>query len=313
MNARTPDVRSRVLAVLVTFNPDVAHLRPTLSTIGAVIDVVVIDNSDEPSARSSVAALCNDEKATYQSLGGNAGIAAAQNAGIARARSRSFEYVLFLDDDSSMDGGAIPRLLEAADQARMDDPSVVGVGPRIVDARSKQTLAYAWIGNHIGLATMPEAGGPVDVAFLVSSGSLISLAAFDTYGPFRADYFIDQVDKEWGLRVGSSGGRMLVISDEILLHSLGDEARVTRGGKRVTFSHDSPVRHYYLTRNAIHMLRDTKLPFLRRLHLVRLLVDSSIRKVFSPTAPPERRRAVLKGWSDGIRGVRGPAPTGTES
>jgi rhamnosyltransferase len=303
----SPNNAKRLLAVLVAYEPDLGHLESTLLRLADAVDITVVDNSETTQSRLQVANLCDTAGVNLATLGYNAGIAAAQNLGIDHARSLGYENVMFLDDDSSIEATTVDRLVTALNAVRAADPSVVAVGPRIVDTRSQQTLAFAWIRNHIGLASMPADGvTPVDVAFLVSSGSVVALSAFDQHGSFRSDYFIDQVDKEWGLRVGAVGKRMLVLPGEVLTHRLGDDASITRGGSKITYSHDSPTRHYYLTRNAILLLRDTRLPLPRRLHLVRLLVDSSVRKILSRRATPGRRRAVLRGWRDGIRNIRGP-------
>jgi len=295
--------KPKVVGVLVTFNTSGEVLLETATRLAPQLHrLLIMDNSD---ASSEVArALSGDpvDGVDYHSSGGNVGIAAAQNQGIARSAELGADFVLFLDDDSRFpDGGVDGMLIDLANE-RQSFPRTVGIGPKIVDERSGQALIAVWDGRKIRPGKVTRV---TEVAYLVSSGALICASAFEDYGPFRGEYFIDHVDKEWGLRVGLEGGRLVVTPNVVMTHQLGDAPTLSRRGN-VRYRHESPVRDYFLTRNAVLLMRDLPLPAVRYIDLIRLLLDSSIRKVFGRARTFPQRRAVVVGFLHGILNRRGP-------
>lgn len=98
----------KVFAVIVCFNPDLAHLRRTceqLAVDGATI--ILVDNS-EPGV---VAESKEFSSCTAISSGRNLGIARAQNIGIDRAREAGAEVIVFFDQDSTINPGFLDALL----------------------------------------------------------------------------------------------------------------------------------------------------------------------------------------------------------
>lgn len=300
---------SRVVGVVVTYRPDVEALCETVRRLSGVLsEVVLVDNSIDPELTAGIDGVHRNTGATLLRSPGNVGIAAAQNRGVRHALDGGADYVLFLDDDSDIGPDAVRELVARTVALREESPSVVASGPLVVDERTRETLTFVWRGRHLTqLRTVAQHSDPTVSAFLLSSGSLISSDAFSTVGAFREDYFIDHVDKEWGLRAGSAGATSVVFPSITLTHNLGDVPTATRRSGTAVYTHHSSARDYYLTRNACHLFRDLDLPQLRYVGMLRLLVESSIRKIVRPQHDGQRR-AVLRGLWDGIRNVRGVMP-----
>jgi rhamnosyltransferase len=293
-----------VVGVLVAHNTDPDSLRATLRDLAPQLrQLIVVDNSDSAASRGAVECASFQPHVEYLPASGNVGIGAAHNLGLARALELKARYVLFLDDDSSLPAGGVDRLVEAFSVEQAAHPHLVAVGPRIFDSRTHAELTFAWKGNRIRPA---EAKITTKVAFLLSSGALVDVTAFEHYGTFREEYFIDHVDKEWGLRVESLGGRLIVTPDVVMGHQLGDSPKVSRRRNKVTYRHVSPLRNYYLTRNAVLLLRDVRLPAPKFIGEVWLLLTSSIRRMLDRTSRSARYKPLMMGLVDGILNRRGP-------
>ena len=293
----------KVIGLLVTYNTPGEALRLTVARLVPQLSrLLILDNSDRSTEVAEIFSATPLEGVEYRPSGGNIGIAEAQNNGIVRATELGADFVLFLDDDSSFPDGGVARLLKDLKEERINSPETVGIGPRIVDERTGQVLAPVWEGRKIRPGTVTAI---TEVAYLVSSGALVDVTAFEKYGLFKGEYFIDHVDKEWGLRVGLQGGRFVASSSATMSHQLGDAPTTSRSGN-VRYRHDSPIRDYYLTRNAIFVMRDLRFPPIKYVDMLRLLLDSSARKIFGRSRSTQQRRAVLLGLAHGLRNRRGP-------
>ena len=277
-----------ITVVVVTYNPDPARLallcRATLQQVG---HVEIVDNGSKPEAVQALEALVKDIHATLAQdaqgeqdtqgaqeareapgapeatpaptlrltpLGENRGIGAAQNVGIGLARQRSSRYVLLLDHDSIPEPGMVAALRAAsADQPAGGQP-VAAAGPRYADER--QTTSPSPFVQLEGFKRVrcpcKHAGQLIEVEHLIASGSLIPMAVLDAVGDMDEALFIDYVDIEWCLRAAHTGYRMLGVCDARMQHQLG-ETPIRFLGKHLP--DHSPLRHYYLFRNALLLQR----------------------------------------------------------
>ena len=91
---------------------------------------------------------------------------------------------------------------------------------------------------------------------LITSGSLLSIAAFEMVGPFRDELFIDQVDHEYCLRLRRYGYRILLSLHLGMLQSVGNRKNHKLFWHNFeTFNH-TPVRRYYIMRNRLILARE---------------------------------------------------------
>lgn len=71
--------------------------------------------------------------------------------------------------------------------------------------------------------------------------------------------FIDQVDHEWCFRARSKDLQTLVAHDAILAHDLG--VGVIHFFGKAKSIHRSPIRHYFIVRNTLHLVTLRYVPF----------------------------------------------------
>jgi rhamnosyltransferase len=312
---------AEVCALVITYHPDAGlpeRARRIVAQAGALI---VVDNGSSESALAMLGTLAEDSRVLLISNGANLGVATALNVGIAHARQLGFRFVLLLDQDSDVREDMMSTLISV--YGAYPEPerlAVVGAG---FEGSLVLALAEAGSGSSDGAA--PRSNEAPDLAqgsstdawqeveSVITSGSLLPLAAHAVIGPFREALFIDYVDMEYCYRARSKGFHVIATQKPIMAHAIGEPTRHrTLWTDKWTTNH-SPDRRYYIARNDTLMLREYghygfglwALKSLgRRLRTCRriLLYEESKRAKLG---------AVAAGYWDGVRGRLGPRrPTG---
>lgn len=297
-------VIQRNACIVVTYNSEVQSLKPQLRHLTSVFAIIiVVDNSTIESKSLSIKTCCDELAITHMSAHGNIGIGGAQNMALEYLQETNTNYVMFLDDDSTFNNNEIEKLIISLGMLRAEDKRIVGVGPRVVDVKTGQQLAFAW--NKWLLKRVDINGDFLQTGFLVSSGSLYDYATLITeIGLLRSDYFLDGTDMELGFRIHEKGFKTIAVKNSIMGHLLGD-AIEEEGNTKVNYYHIDPVRNYYQIRNALLMLRDAGMPTGRRIG--RFLQISKQALVFYSYYGKNRgkRKLIVLGYVHGILGKRG--------
>jgi len=249
--------RRSVAAVVVTYEPCIDKLQRLLRAIATQVEhVLVIDNgSSNFGLIRSMSTLSSGVLCI--SLEQNFGIAYAQNVGIRSARDLGVSFVITLDQDSWPSAGVVARLAAVFD-CDNGSTSIAAVGPLLKDEDSRLALPFfSYSNGYKNRVTPTEGSGIFEVDFLVSSGTLIAMAALEKIGLMREELFIAYVDVEFGLRARSAGFRILACCDAHMYHSLGDHR--LRLGRWIVPMH-SPLRHFYLMRGAVYMQKLQTVP-----------------------------------------------------
>jgi rhamnosyltransferase len=287
-----------VCAVAVTFHPDSGFPARCRSALRQVSRLVIVDNGSSEREISMLQELAADPAVTLVRNFDNLGVAQALNSGIRRATALGFGWALLLDQDSCIDDDMVRTLtaVQAAfpDQGRL---AVVGSGFRPDDAAPQDPT---------------DAGntGWQEAEAVITSGSLVSLAAYAAIGPFREEFFIDHVDTEYCRRARAAGYRVIKTRKPIMTHSIGSVTwhRVLwLEGRTNNYPAD---RRYYIARNATAMLREygSRVPGSSAIKSLELCA-----RLCRPIALYEEHKlqkimAVAQGWWHGIHGRMGPRP-----
>jgi rhamnosyltransferase len=143
---------------------------------------------------------------------------------------------------------------------------------------------------------------------MITSGSLILLAAHATIGPFREELFIDAVDVDWCFRARAKGLRVIKTRKPIMSHAIGSSTQHRWLWMNKWTTDHSPDRRHYIARNGTVTLREygnyvfglwALKSFVRCFRLckcIALYEQMKISKII----------AVVEGFWDGIRGHMGP-------
>lgn len=296
--------RQSVTAIIVSYNPRIGELQRLLTAIANhVDDIVIVDNGSQRDIADAVAELALQNLVCLK-LGTNRGVAAALNQGVAWARKRGSGRVVLFDQDSIPASDMVNRLMSELTRLEAAGIAVAAVGPCFRDPRSNNRPPFIRIQRGRVTRAQPVVGvTSVEVDYLITSGSVIPLAAFDIVGPLEERLFIDYVDIEWGLRAKRKGLRSFGVFAASMEHSLGD-APINIAGAR--FAVHSPLRHYYHFRNATWLTRQIWVPLQWKFVNTYRLVGKLI--IYGVFASPRREhlKMMLKGVWDGIRDRLGP-------
>lgn len=288
----------RVHCVVVAYRPDEAVLRAVLESIsGQGAKVIVVDNTEASARPADVGA------ARYLPLGRNMGVAAAQNAGIALALAEGADYVWLSDQDTIYPPDFLRRMLAAAASCTTQGIPFAALAPAFFDTLAGKVRPF--IRHTPFIEAFTPAPGANPVADAIASGTLIPAAALRAVGLMQEDLFIDWVDIEWCWRARNLHGLQVIgVGDVVIRHALGD-GLVPFLGRRITIR--SPLRHYYIIRNAMYLALHSPAPTLA------IRLQTAFRAVLwtvgYPMIAPGRKRehllACLRGLRDGLLGRLG--------
>ncbi|HDR9474550.1 glycosyltransferase family 2 protein [Burkholderia multivorans] len=260
---------------------------------------VVVDNTE---SASTAARLGLDPRVDYVANGENLGIATALNQGIERLIAAGCRSALLFDQDSEPSDELLVELPRTLDAECMRNRRVALIGPAYEDARLGGVAPFVRFGYLKLRRIQPEGTEPVDVDFLITSGSCVNLEAWRDIGPMDDGLFIDFVDLEWCVRARSKGYAVLGAPTLRLTHELGGEPVKVFGRN---YPGHGPIRHYYLFRNAIALIRRTYVPWSwKSTELVKIPVRLVIYALFMQPRLTHLRLSLLGIWH-GIIGRAG--------
>jgi rhamnosyltransferase len=278
----------KVVAVIVAYLPNLALLNRVIDSTATMVAKVVVVNNDRGEWPAGLR-----KPVFVHTPARNIGLAAAYNCGAEFARQQGATHLLLLDQDSVPAPGMVPQLL-----AQYSRSGPIGaVGPLWKDPRTGEAGGFA---VRFGERRIPKPGDILEVEFLISSGSLIGLAALSEIGRFDDRLFIEHVDTDWALRAKAKGFALCGVAGAVLEHTIGDAVLDVPGSGRRAFVYP-PERTYYLVRNSIRLWRRPYATWRWRLfdvwRLCRLIL---LYLVFAPDRG-RRFKAILQGICDAFR------------
>lgn len=196
---------NHILAVIVSFNPDLERLRKNIEGIAPQVGYVCIVDNGSANITDIERLVAEFANAKVIAIGKNLGIASAINIAAKECRKLECYYIFTLDQDSICSKGMINRLLREFSRNK------VGlVCPAYFDAKRK-----------VFSSRVPQDQSAGDVDYSITSGSLCSMEAFDDVGGMDENLFVGMVDNDYCLRLIRSGWRIIQVNDTILDHELG--------------------------------------------------------------------------------------------
>jgi len=274
---------------------------------------VIVDNASDPAERARLEGLCRDQGSELIVNRENLGLASALNQGVRRLAERGFSWALLFDQDSEPVESFSAELL--ATLCRHPEPDRVAViGTSFTDARTGRrhrilTKRAGWPGffrkKEVGAGDLP------DVTVVVTSGSLVSVADFEQLGGFDESLFIDYVDTDFCLRCRRFGRMIAVSAAAHLKHELGEREQRKWLGFTIEPTNHSAFRHYYISRNRIHMIRRHALREVHWFFFDILAAGLWLFRVMAAEQDKFRKcRAMVLGTWDGLLGRTGICPPG---
>jgi len=285
----------KIMAVVVTYNPDLARLKSLLSVLSkSVSGIVLVDNASKNQA------LIKETFAEFavMALASNKGIASAQNCGIKKALAFGCDGIVFFDQDSEVNSDLIARLAETFRVLAVSQ-NIAIIGPIHKDRRVAFFYPLIRISKSGWVRKIDPAvlTGPTKVDLVISSGSLVSTQALLDVGFMNEDFFIDYVDTEWCLRAKKKGYELYVDPRCILVHEIGES--ILKLWRWYVPVH-SPSRRYYRIRNGYRLL---KIDYFPALLCTKEIVQNMLHQIFLMLISDRRwdyAKYAWKGTRDGI-------------
>jgi GT2 family glycosyltransferase len=285
--------------IFVLYQPEAGFVG-NLSRFSAVCrNVVAVENSPNPNQdlhaqlrERGVQVILNDNKG---------GLAGAYNRGAEALLARECDVFFLLDQDSEIEDSFFDRMLEAAEQLGVDE---FLLGPKIYEVRLDKFMPALAPGKYLpkSVPVADRASGLVPTMGVISSGSMISAAAYRKIGPFCEDYFIEYLDGEYSMRALRAGVPIYLNAAVTLRQNFGD---IKRHGKLFSTNH-AAWRRYYVARNCVHCF-STYREYLGLHWLSGIFVLQQVAMVLLFEAQKVKKLlAILCGYADGVFGRLGP-------
>jgi rhamnosyltransferase len=249
---------AKVVAVVVTYFPDVSVTLRNLDAIRRQVDaVVVVDNGSADALWKQLDAGI-DAGIKRIRLDRNLGIAKAQNLGAEWARSQAATHLVLFDQDSQPSPGTLGVLISAWQSLAEKGVAVGMIAPVFSDERQANPVPFFRLRDGKASWVLCDDSSPLlEIDTAIASGTLIPMEAMAATGGMNEAMFIDLVDMDWCFRARSLGLRNFCACRARLNHRLGDAPRKLLN--REVVSH-SPLRNYYFFRNAVWLFRQDYIP-----------------------------------------------------
>lgn len=274
-------LNSKTFAGIITFNPEINCLRENISSINNQIGmIVVVDNgSDNISDIEECCSYYPNVSVVKSEI--NVGIAAALNIAMQIGKDKNYEWMLTLDQDSISPPDMVFKLFEMTNVI----DKIAIVAPIILD-------------RNVGLIGHVPDTYYKEVRTCITSGSLVSINAWELCGKYDEKMFIDSVDFEFCYRLRKNGFKVIQTNNVSLTHEIGASQRKRLLLWHVIINNHSAFRKYYIARNNIYYPKKHKL----YLHLIR----GNLRNIillflvfFYETNKKDKIISILKGYRDG--------------
>ncbi|MBV8845284.1 MAG: glycosyltransferase [Bryobacterales bacterium] len=284
--------------ILVLYRPTAEFVANMLRLSGACPHAVAVDNSPDPDEhlhgllrRHGVQVILN---------GNRGGLAGAYNRGADALLARGCEAFFLLDQDSEIERSFFEKMLAAANELGLDE---FLLGPKIYEIKLDKFMPMLAPGKYLpkSVPVADKTSGLFPTMGVISSGSMISAAAYRKIGPFREDYFIEYLDGEYSMRARRAGVPIYLNAAVTLRQNFGD---ITRRGKLFSTNHPA-WRRYYVARNCVHCF-STYREYVGLHWLSSIFVLQQVIMVLLFEAPKGKKLlALASGYVDGVRGRLG--------
>jgi rhamnosyltransferase len=212
-----------------------------------VSGLVVVDNGSNVDELYRIREARDRSAFTLIENGRNRGLAEGLNQGVRQAIGEGFEWIILFDQDSSITPGFVRRMF-ATWERHPQRERIGSLHPRYVD---NVTCRESFI-------LRANDGGPFKS---MTSGALMPAWIFDKIGLFASEYFIDEVDTEFCLRIRAAGYLVADSAIASLFHNIGNSRARSIFGFTFRPTHHSAARRYYISRNRLVVFRKYFLQF----------------------------------------------------
>jgi hypothetical protein len=295
-------MRKKVTILILNWN-GLADTLPCLASLANLdhpaYEVVVVDNGSTDGSTKAIreqhpgVTLIENQR--------NLGFTGGNNVGLRHALATDTDYVLLLNNDTEVAPDSLGHLLMTAET----DAAVGMVGP-LIYYHSKPDVIWSaggaidWRRGSTRMVGLDErdtgqfGSEPQEVDFVSGCAMLVRRSVLEQVGLLDERFFAYYEEVEWCVRVRRAGFRILRMPRSRIWHKISPQRRA-----------DSPIVHYYMTRNQLLFLRTARAGWQAWLHT---LVAEDLRTLISWSVRPKwrsknaQRHAMLLAIRDACQG-----------
>lgn len=271
----------RIVAGIVTYNPDIDILKKNISSIEKQVEHVYIYDNGSANSKN-IKEIENDDITVFNSSC-NVGIARALNLIFEASSKEKFDWVITLDQDSICSENHVEKLYQVSQKIK----KAAIVAPIIVD-------------RDVGIIGHNTKEGLIEVRTCITSGALTSVNAWREVGGFDEKMFIDCVDFDFCYSLREHNYSVIQVKSVRLSHKIGNSTKKKFLICEINVKGHDENRKYYMARNRIyiaikhhlwiHFIRNN-LRNIKQIITVILFEDNKKKKIVK----------TIKGWRDGYK------------
>ncbi len=230
----------KICSVTILFHPEESVKFNVASYLHAVELAYIIDNTESAAInnRALFDGVAGAEKIVFIKNESNLGIGKSLNIAFQMAVDAGFDWMLTMDQDSNFNGNSFFELAAT----KYKDKSI-----GIIGASAHQNMPFKNAFDENFNRNL----------FLITSGNLVQVNAWQKVGGYNEKLFIDEVDTDFCLRLQKMNFNILSTKENHLQHKLGNTFNV-----KIPFAKNAwpigihaPFRMYYITRNGLFMTK----------------------------------------------------------
>lgn len=264
--------------------------------------IIIVDNGSEDNSVLEIKKIFPEIKIIENKE--NLGFAGGNNVGIKYAVENKADYVLLINNDTTVDENFLSELIGKGES----DQKIGALGSKIYFHSEPNRIWFAggkvnWLknkGTHIGLDEIDNGqynkAGETD--YLTGCCLLIKREVIEKIGVLSEDYFLYYEDTDFSLRVKNAGYKIIYVPKSKIYHKI---SRSTKPG--------SSNYIYYQVRNGLVMAKRNG-SFLNKTAIYPYCVFLFLKQIIKIMFMPRKRNwafAVLRGKKDFLLGKMGKA------
>ncbi|MBO5030362.1 MAG: glycosyltransferase family 2 protein [Lachnospiraceae bacterium] len=275
---------NRVIACIITFNPDIKRLERNIEAIKKQVEqIVIFDNAS--SNILEINKLLSEYAVTILEECENKGIAYGLNQCMEFARKNDYEWVITLDQDS-----ICPLDIIKKSYVFLKRKDIAMIVPVIRESNSGEMCL---LGDRLNKDDFQE------VKKCITSGAITNVKVWEKVDGFDEGLFIDYVDYDFAMKVLLKKYKIIRMNKVLLDHQIGNSKYKNILGRKVRIANHSDFRKYYIARNMIIYIKRywkniNALKEIMRVIKVLLLI------IFFESNKRNKISAFLRGIKDGL-------------
>ena len=234
-----------VCAVTITYNPSKFVMDNIASYADSVDKLYIFDNTINCNI-ALFEEVIHKSNVTYISYKENRGLSAAINETVKLAKQEGFDWLITFDQDSYAEENMIDIYRKFINSYECHDEIAI-VAPLVNDMSQME---------YVPLDKLKKIKKPFFTYMntVVQSGMMHRLEYINQIGEYDEDLFIQDVDYDFCCRCHLSNFKIIRLNHAILQHNLGDGNASGKNidGKYILTGKFSPLRYYYIYRNALY-------------------------------------------------------------